>query len=174
MSDGMSSVARNAVGVMPAPLTGAIIAGFDVHLRQITFDSLDSQTGEVMRGRIASTPVAVEEWVGRFAGRVVHVAMEACTGWLFVAEAVKRAGGVPHLAETVETRALRGRKRRAKTDRQDALWLRELLAEGRLPEAWIAPEHVRQWRWRLHLRRRCSMSAPSGCCGSDRCSITTV
>jgi transposase len=153
VSDGMSSVARNAVGVMPAPLTGAIIAGFDVHLRQITFDSLDSQTGEVMRGRIASTPVAVEEWVGRFAGRVVHVAMEACTGWLFVAEAVKRAGGVPHLAETVETRALRGRKRRAKTDRQDALWLRELLAEGRLPESWIAPEHVRQWRSRLHLRK---------------------
>jgi transposase len=60
---------------------------------------------------------------------------------------------VPHLAETVETRALRGRERRAKTDRQDALWLRELLAEGRLPEAWIAPEHVRQWRSRLHLRR---------------------
>ena len=58
-----------------------------------------------------------------------------------------------HLAETVETRALRGRKRRAKTDRQDALWLRELLAGGRLPEAWIAPEHVRQWRSRLHLRK---------------------
>jgi transposase len=57
------------------------------------------------------------------------------------------------LAETVETRALRGRERRAKTDRQDARWLRELLAEGRLPEAWIAPEHVRQWRSRLHLRK---------------------
>ena len=60
---------------------------------------------------------------------------------------------MPHLAETVETRALRGRKRRAKTDRQDALWLRELLAEDRLPESWIAPEHVRQWRSRLHLRK---------------------
>ena len=34
-----------------------------------------------------------------------------------------------------------------------ALWLGELLAEGRLPEAWIAPEHVRQWRSRLHLRK---------------------
>jgi len=79
--------------------------------------------------------------------------MEACTGWLFVARAVQDAGGIAHLAETVETRALRGRKRRAKTDRQDALWLRELLAEGRLPEAWIAPEHVRQWRSRLHLRK---------------------
>jgi transposase len=30
--------------------------------------------------------------------------------------------------------------------------LRELLAEGRLPEAWIPPEHVRQWRSRARLR----------------------
>jgi transposase len=153
VSDGKGSVARNAAGVMPARLSGAIIAGFDVHLRQITFDCLDSRSGEVTRGRIASHPAAVEDWVGQFRGREVHVAMEACTGWLFVARAVERSGAVPHLAETVETRALRGRKRRAKTDRQDARWLRELLAEGRLPEAWIAPEHVRQWRARLHLRK---------------------
>jgi transposase len=148
VSDGMSSVARNAAQVMPERFSGAIIAGFDVHLRQITFDCLDSVTGEVIRGRIAATPAAVEEWVGQFPGREV-----ACTGWLFVARALERAGAVAHLAETVETRALRGRKRRAKTDRQDALWLRELLAEGRLPEAWIAPEHIRQWRSRLHLRK---------------------
>jgi transposase len=153
VSDGKGSVARNAVGVMPARFSGAIIAGFDVHLRQITFDCLDSHSGEVTRGRIASEPAAVEDWVGRFPGREVHVAMEACTGWLFVARAVECSGGVPHLAETVETRALRGRKRRAKTDRQDARWLRELLAEGRLPESWIAPEHIRQWRSRLHLRK---------------------
>jgi transposase len=30
--------------------------------------------------------------------------------------------------------------------------LRVLLAEGRLPEAWIPPEHVRQWRSRARLR----------------------
>src|SRR5512132_2535420 len=50
------------------------------------------------------------------------------------------------------TRAWRGRKRRAKTDREDARWLRELLADRRLPEAWIPPEHVRQWRSRARLR----------------------
>ena len=153
MSDGMSSVTQNAARVMPERFPGAIVAGFDVHLRQITFDCLDSLTGEVTRGRIAAIPAGVEEWVGRFPGRVVDVAVEACTGWLFVAQAVARAGAIAHLAETVETRALRGRKRRAKTDRQDALWLRELLAEGRLPEAWIAPEHIRRWRSRLHLRK---------------------
>src|SRR5918994_3750243 len=131
----------------------AIVAGFDVHRAQITFDALDRETREVERGRIRATPEAVREWAGRFAGGQLHVAVEACTGWLFVCEALREAGAVPHLAETAETRARRGSKRRAKTDRADARWLRTLLAEGRLPEAWIAPAHVRDWRTRTRLRK---------------------
>src|SRR5206468_3902571 len=69
----------------------AIVAGFDVHRAQITFDALDDATGEVRRGRIASTPEAVREWVGRFAGEEIHVAVEAGTGWLFVCEALREA-----------------------------------------------------------------------------------
>jgi hypothetical protein len=84
-----------------------------VHLRQITFDCLDSATGEVTPGRIGASPSAVQEWAWQFPGREVHVAMQACTGWLFVARALERAGAIAHLAETVETRALRGRKRDA-------------------------------------------------------------
>jgi transposase len=130
-----------------------IVAGFDVHRAQITFDALDTDTGELTRGRIDATPAAVERWVDRFAGHEVHVALEACTGWLFVSRALQRAGAVAHLAEPVETRALRGRKRRAKTDREDARWLRQLLGEGRLPESWMPPEHVREWRSRARLRK---------------------
>src|SRR4051794_18045295 len=130
----------------------AIVAGFDVHRRQITFDALDTETGEVTRGRIDASPAAVRLWTERRAGREIHVAVEACTGWLFVCDALVAAGAVAHLAEPVETRALRGRKRRAKTDREDARWLRELLTEERLPEAWIPPEHVREWRSRSRMR----------------------
>ena len=130
----------------------AIVAGFDVDRAQITFDALDTETGEVNRGRIEATPAAVGRWAKRFGGREVHVAVEACTGWLFVCDALVAAGAVAHLAEPVETRALRGRKRRAKTDREDARWLRELLADRRLPEAWIPPEHIRQWRSRARMR----------------------
>jgi transposase len=153
----MASVALDAGGVLAGSLEvgvgpGAIVAGFDVHRRQITFDAVDSSTGEVLRGKIDSTPVAVEEWVGRFPGRLVHVAVEACTGWLFVVRALERTGAIAHLAEPVETSAMRGRKRRAKTDRMDAKWLRQLLLEGRLPESWMPPEHIRQWRSRARLR----------------------
>jgi transposase len=131
----------------------AIVAGFDVHRAQITFDALDQGTGEVHRGRIRATPGAVRGWAGRFAGEEVHVAVEACTGWLFVCEALVEAGATPYLAEPVETSALRGKKRRAKIDREDARWLRTLLCEGRLPEAWIPPPHVREWRTRARLRK---------------------
>jgi transposase len=130
-----------------------IVAGFDVHRAQITFDALDRETGEVHRGRIAATPEAVRRWAGRFPCREVHVAVEAGTGWLFVCEALAEAAAVPHLAEPAETSALRGPKRRAKTDREDARWLRTLLTEDRLPEAWIPPEHVREWRTRTRLRK---------------------
>src|SRR5215212_3193033 len=77
----------------------AIVAGFDVHRAQITFDALDDETGELSRGRIAADPEAVRRWVERFAGREVHVAVEACTGWLFACEALEEAGAVAHLAE---------------------------------------------------------------------------
>jgi transposase len=131
----------------------AIVAGFDVHRAQITFDALDRETGEVHRGRMRATPEAVRGWAGRFPGEEIDVAVEACTGWLFVCEALVEAGAVAHLAEPVETSALRGKKRRAKTDREDARWLRTLLCEGRLPEAWIPPPHVREWRTRARLRK---------------------
>jgi transposase len=131
----------------------AIVAGFDVHRRQITFDALDTETGEVSRGRIESSRDAVRVWLDRFSGQQVEVAVEACTGWLFVCEELARWGATPHLAELAETSALRGKKRRAKTDRADARHLRELLCEGRLPEAWLPPPHVCEWRTRTRLRK---------------------
>src|SRR3954464_7502252 len=131
----------------------AILAGFDVHRAQITFDALDTDTGEVLRGRMRGDRDAVSEWMPQFAGEHVEVAVEACTGWLFVYEQLTAAGAVVHLAQPAETSALRGKKRHAKTDRADARWLRTLLAQGRLPEAWIPPAHVREWRTKTRLRK---------------------
>jgi transposase len=51
--------------------------------------------------------------------------------------------------EPADTQAARGRKHRAKTDRTDARLLRELLASGDLPESWIPPTAVLEWRERV-------------------------
>jgi hypothetical protein len=48
-----------------------------VHKAQITFDALDTETGELHRARIASKPEAVRDWVKRFDDSEVEVAVEA-------------------------------------------------------------------------------------------------
>jgi transposase len=50
------------------------------------------------------------------------------------------------LGDPAEIAALRGPKKRAKTDRADARLLRTLLLEGRFPESWIPPAHVLEVR----------------------------
>ena len=50
-------------------------------------------------------------------------------------------------------RARCGATSAARRPTADARWLRTLLCEGRLPEAWIPPAHVREWRTRARLRK---------------------
>jgi transposase len=131
-----------------------IVGGFDVHRRQITFDYLDTETGEVKRGRITpATRESLRHWLTRFEDDKATFAVEGCTGWSFVVEELARAGIEAHLAEPADTAAVRGKKRRAKTDRADARHLRELPTERRLPEAWIPPTHVAEMRTRARLYR---------------------
>jgi len=125
-----------------------IVGGLDIHRKQITFDYLDTVTGEVRRGQIAPADRAhLRAWLARFAGRGdVAFAVEGCTGWRYVAGELAAAGIAAHVAEPADTAALRGRKRHAKTDKTDSAHLRRLLAEGRLPECWIPPEHILEYR----------------------------
>src|SRR6266702_3528120 len=132
-----------------------IVGGFDVHRAQITFEYLDTELGEVRRGRIR--PVTRDElraWLTPFWGVPdVSFALEATTGWRFIVEELARVGIAAHLAEPADTRALRGPKRRAKTDRADAHHLRTLLQDGRLPESWIPPPYISELRTTVRFRQ---------------------
>jgi transposase len=57
-----------------------------------------------------------------------------------------------HLGEPAQTSALRGNKKRPKSDRADAKHLRELLMIGRLPESWVPPDHLLDLRAKVRLR----------------------
>jgi len=126
----------------------SIVGAFDVHRRQLTFDYLDTVTGEVKRGRVVPADRDhLRAWLARFAGQHdVHFALEGCTGWRYVVEELLAAGITPHLAEPADTAALRGRKRHAKTDKTDSRHLRVHLMAGDLPECWIPPAHVLEAR----------------------------
>lgn len=131
----------------------SIVMGLDQHRAQITADWLEVETGEVRRSRVMPADRAgVRRFVERFAGQELEVALEATTGWRFVVEELRRVGAVVHLAEPAETAGLKGSKKRAKNDRADARHLRELVMVGRVPQSWIAPDHILDLRARVRLR----------------------
>ena len=131
----------------------AVAGGLDLHRGQLTFDYVDTGTGESWRGRICPADrESLRGWLRRFDGVPdVEFAVEGCTGWRYVVEELQRAGITAHLAEPAETAGLRGRKRRAKTDWADARHLRDLLLDGRIPESWIPPAHVLEARALVRL-----------------------
>ncbi|MGB9112437.1 MAG: IS110 family transposase [Acidimicrobiales bacterium] len=131
-----------------------IVGGLDVHRAQITFDCVDLRTGEELRGQIKpATREEVRAFLAGFGGKSAAFALEATTGWRFIVEELRRAGMETHLAEPADTRAARGRKRRAKTDRADARLLRDLLLAGEIPESWIPPDHLADLRTTVRLRK---------------------
>ena len=57
-----------------------MVGGLDLHRGQVTFDVVDTESGQVLRGRIA--PVHREtfrRWLARFDGQSVELAVEGCT-----------------------------------------------------------------------------------------------
>ena len=147
-----------------------MVGGFDVHRKQITFDYVDDD-GLVRWGQIRpATRATLRRWLGEHCPEGnAEFALEGCTGWRYVVEELAAAGVVAHLGDPAETAALRGPKKRAKTDRADARLLRMLLLEGRFPESWIPPAHVvevrtlgrlyctlmderRAWQQRIHAQ----------------------
>jgi transposase len=102
------------------PMT--IGGGFDVHRAQITFDYLVTETDEVRTGQIApANRVVLRKWLRQFEGEDVAFAVEACTGWRFVAEELRRAGHVVHVAEPAVgwlDRTLEDGSHRSKRDRR--------------------------------------------------------
>jgi transposase len=131
----------------------AILCAFDIHRGQLTYDYVDEGSGEVRRGRIRPADRAhLRTWLTRFdmAGDA-EFAIEACTGWRYVAEELRRVGCRVHLAEPAEAADRKGPKQRAKTDGADARHLRELLQQGRVPESWIPPAEVLEARALIRL-----------------------
>ena len=77
-----------------------IVGGLDIHRKQITFDYLDTETGQVCRGQVSPADRAhLRAWLARFAGHEdAAFAVEGCTGWRYVAEerVRRRAKGLPN------------------------------------------------------------------------------
>jgi transposase len=98
-----------------------MVGGFDVHRQQITFDYVDDD-GLVHWGQIRpATRQTLRCWLAEHCPNGDgEFALEGCTGWRYVGEELAAAGVGVHLGDPAEIAALRGPKKRAKTDRADA------------------------------------------------------
>ena len=81
------------------------------------------------------------------------VAFEAAYGWGWLVELLEDYGFDPHLVHPLRCKAIASA--RLKNDKVDAAILAQLLRADLLPEAWIAPQPVRQLR--AQLRHRASL-----------------
>ena len=92
----------------------SMVMGLDQHRAQITAEWIDTETGEIGRTRVRPADRAgVRQFLGRFVGRQLEVALEATTGWRFVVQELRAIGAEVHLAEPAETARSAGATRSA-------------------------------------------------------------
>jgi hypothetical protein len=72
-----------------------IVMGLDQHRAQITFDLLDTDTGEVRGGRVRPADrESFRRFLRRFSGKRIEAALEATTGWRLLVEELRAVGAL--------------------------------------------------------------------------------
>lgn len=108
--------------------------------------------GEVLGWvRLANDPETLVAEVLK-AGEAPEVAIEATYGWYWAVDALQDAGVNVHLVAPSKVGAFDGR--RVKNDQRDCQLLGDLLRANMLPEAWISPPAVREWRELVRYRAK--------------------
>ncbi len=125
--------------------------GIDFHRRRSVIVRMND-AGEVLCWeRIDNDPVEIARVVcDGEAG--VPVAIEATYGWYWIVDLLLDLGLEVHLAHP--SAIVTYERRRVKNDLADATVLADLLRMGRLPEAWVAPPELRQFRELVRLRHK--------------------
>src|SRR4051794_15407012 len=132
---------------------GLVLAAIDIHKAVFQAAVLDPASGEITEERFKASREALVAWIEACAGGLDVVAIEATTGWRWVARELQGRGIDVRLTDPGQASALQGARKRPKNDRLDARWLVMLLAREMLPEAWLAPEEIQRLRDKTRLRK---------------------
>jgi transposase len=127
----------------------SVYVGIDVH-RKRSQVAVVAEDGKVQLNR---NVVNGQEPILRLIGGLpagTPVAFEAAYGWGWLVELLEDYGFEPHMVHPLRCKAIASA--RLKNDKVDAAILAQLLRADLLPEAWIAPQPVRQLRALLRHR----------------------
>ncbi len=133
----------------PAGQSQSVYVGIDVHRKRsqvavVTEDGTVQLNKNVVNG---STPFL--QLIGDLPAGT-PVAFEAAFGWGWLVRLLEDSGFEAHMVHPLQCKAIASA--RLKNDKADAATLAQLLRADLLPEAWIAPAHVRQLRALLRHR----------------------
>jgi transposase len=130
---------------------GPQVVGMDLHRRRSVLVRMSGDGRKLETARITNSPAELRRQIAR-AGKHPRVVLEAAYGWYWAADTLAAAGAEVHLAHPLGVKGFA--YRRVKNDERDAADLADLLRMGRLPEAWIAPDQVRELRELTRYRHK--------------------
>ena len=122
---------------------GPQVVGMDLHRRGSVLVRMTPDGRKLEAARITNSPAELRRAIAG-SGPHPRVVLEATYGWYWAADTLAAAGAEVHLAHPLGVKGFA--YRRVKNDVRDAADLADLLRMGRLPEAWIAPDQVRELR----------------------------
>jgi transposase len=120
-----------------------VYVGMDVHRKRSQVALVDEHGVQLANRNLANDSAELVALLGRLEAGT-PVAFAAAYGWGWLAELLEELQLEPHLVHPSRCKAIASA--RLKDDRVDARTLAQLLRAGLLPEAWIAPQAVRDQR----------------------------
>jgi transposase len=126
-----------------------VYVGMDVHRKRSQVAVLDARGTQLLNRNLPNDPAELVPVLGKL-NTGTPVAFEAAYGWGWLADLLDELGLEPHLVHPTRCKAIASAK--LKNDKVDARTLAHLLRTDLLPEAWIAPQHVRDQRALLRHR----------------------
>ena len=127
-----------------------VYLGVDLHRKVSHVVALDGAGATILSRRFEHSRDAFRRVFGELAPEPISVAFEATYGWGWFADLLADAGIEAHMAHPLATKAIGAG--RVKNDAVDAATLAHLLRTNLLPEAWIAPPEVREFRRLVRMR----------------------
>src|ERR1700746_1493035 len=127
----------------------SVYVGIDVHRKRSQVAVVDEDGAVELNKNVVNGSEAMLRLIGDLPAGT-PAAFEAAFGWGWLVELLEGYGFSPHLVHPLRCKAIASA--RLKNDKVDAAIMAQLLRADLLPEAWIAPPHVRQLRALLRHR----------------------
>jgi transposase len=127
----------------------SIYVGMDVHRKRSQVALLDEHGVQLANRNLPNDPAELVSILGSLEPGT-PVALEAAYGWGWLVDLLEDLELEPHLVHPSRCKAIASA--RLKNDKVDAATLAHLLRADLLPEAWIAPQQVRDQRALLRHR----------------------